>query len=369
MAAQAKQQESNVVTVARLQPSRMPIAGSIASEFDVSAADWRVLVDQIFPMAKTVEAVGMALAYCRRRNLDIFKRPVHIVPMWSTALSRMVETVWPGIAEIRTTAARTGQYAGIDEVIYGPVITKEFEGDKEIWEHGRSTGRFERLRETISFPEWASVVVYRVLHGQRFGYHAKVYWEEAYASNGKTGMPNTMWAKRPRGQLDKCVEAAALRKAFPEEIGNELTAEEMEGRTIEVAANDAVPVAKLIAPSPPSPPSPPSVPTIEADAAIVDEQPEAVTGEQDFDSASFFEQLEIAMAAAKTADAVEAAWSEFDVEAVLTTDEINLEVANKIKARALKRASNPTPPSPDQAGLFPGDLPPETAEAVRNLRG
>ena len=352
MAAPARQQESNVVTVARLQPSRMPIAGSIATEFDVSAADWRVLVDQIFPMAKTVEAVGMALAYCRRRNLDIFKRPVHIVPMWSSALSRMVETVWPGIAEIRTTAARTGQYAGIDEVIYGPTITKEFTGEKEIWNNGRSTGTFETLTESVTFPEWASVVVYRVLNGQRFGYHAKVYWEEAYASNGKTGMPNTMWSKRPRGQLDKCVEAAALRKAFPEEIGNDLTAEEMEGRTLDVAANDAAPVVQL---TPPSPPSPPSVPTIEADAAVVDEIPEAMTGEQDFDSAAFFEDLEIAMSAAKSADDVDAAWSDLDVEATLTSDETNLEIATKIKARALKRLATTTTPPPAPIDLFPGD--------------
>lgn len=106
--------------------------------------------------------------------------------------------------------------------------------------------------------------------------------------------------------------------------------------------------------SPPSPPSPPSVPVIEADAPIIDEQPEAVTGE-DFDAAAFFEDLEIAMAAAKDAGEVEAAWSELDVEAVLTSDEINLDIANKIKARALKRIGTPTPPSPDQDSMFPGD--------------
>ena len=46
-----------------------------------------------------------------------------------------------------------------------------------------------------------------------------------------------MWANRPVGQLEKCAEAGALRRAFPEEIGNELTAEEMAGqRTIDGAA-------------------------------------------------------------------------------------------------------------------------------------
>ena len=41
-----------------------------------------------------------------------------------------------------------------------------------------------------------------------------------------------MWASRPVGQLEKCAEAGALRRAFPEEIGNDLTAEEMEGQHI-----------------------------------------------------------------------------------------------------------------------------------------
>ena len=47
-----------------------------------------------------------------------------------------------------------------------------------------------------------------------------------------------MWANRPVGQLEKCAEAGALRRAFPEEIGNALTAEEMDGqRTLDGAAH------------------------------------------------------------------------------------------------------------------------------------
>jgi len=43
-------------------------------------------------------------------------------------------------------------------------------------------------------------------------------------------MPNTMWQKRPYGQLAKCAEAQALRKAFPEIVSQHPTAEEMEGK-------------------------------------------------------------------------------------------------------------------------------------------
>jgi hypothetical protein len=44
-----------------------------------------------------------------------------------------------------------------------------------------------------------------------------------------------MWLKRPRGQLAKCTEAQALRMAFPEFAGD-ATAEEMEGKVIDLTA-------------------------------------------------------------------------------------------------------------------------------------
>lgn len=228
-----------------LSPSRMPIAPAVVKEFALGPTEWRVLIDQIFPSAKTPEAVLMALSYCRARNLDIYKRPVHIVPMWSSVKGAMVETVWPGIAEIRTTAARTGEYAGIDAVEFGPDVTRHFDGKDR---KGEDIGR------DVTFPQWASVVVYRVIRRQRHAFHTKIYWEETYASTGKTDVPNDMWARRPRGQFDKCLEAAALRKAFPEEVGSMYAAEEMEGKTIEGAVSAAAMVPeRQIAPPPPVP--------------------------------------------------------------------------------------------------------------------
>jgi hypothetical protein len=43
-----------------------------------------------------------------------------------------------------------------------------------------------------------------------------------------------MWAKRPKGQLAKCTEAQALRMAFPDAVGAAPTAEEMDGRFVEI---------------------------------------------------------------------------------------------------------------------------------------
>lgn len=322
----------NAITI---QPSRLPISPAIAKEFELQPTEWRVLVDQIFPAAKSVESVMMALAYCRKRNLDIFKKPVHIVPMWSSAKRQMVETVWPGIAEIRTTAARTGEYAGIDAVEFGPMTERTFTGQSG----GQNP---ETITKKVRFPEWASVVVYRIVAGHKSAYHAKVFWEETYATIGKSDVPNDMWAKRPRGQLDKCVEAAALRKAFPEELGNTYAAEEMEGRTI-----DGVVVEPAAPPTPPKPPAPPAVSMAKPDG--IDPNPdngftseaEVETGEtadaEPVSDSEFFEQLETALAGANDETTLEEVWTEMDPEARFDGDDVSLGIVMAIRTRRLRQ--------------------------------
>lgn len=182
---------------------------------------WRVIERSIFPGAAR-ESVLMAIDYCRARGLDVFKRPVHIVPIYDASANGgrggFVDSIWPSIAELRTTAMRTHQYAGKDRVQFGPDVT-EVIGDVEI-----------------TYPEWAQLTVYKKLrrYDDRVAFEGDpVYWKEAYARTSKKDpTPNAMWRKRPRGQLAKNAEAAALRCAFPEEIGSDYAAEEMEGQVI-----------------------------------------------------------------------------------------------------------------------------------------
>lgn len=197
--------------VVQFQAPRLPYHAVVEERFGIDKSGWKVLVEAVFPAAESPDSIVMALAYCRARNLDIFKKPVQIVPIWDKKRSRMVDTVWPGIAELRTTAMRTGSFAGFDETEFGPMIDAELSGVK------------------VSYPEWAQCIVYRLVGGQRVAFIGpKVFWIETYATAKKdTKAPNNMWAKRPRGQLEKCAEAAALRRAFPEELGNDIAAEEI----------------------------------------------------------------------------------------------------------------------------------------------
>lgn len=184
------------------------------------------LKNSLYPGAKD-ESVDMVLAYCKAARLDPMTKPVHIVPM-SVKVARdkweWRDVVMPGIELYRTKAHDTGEYAGQDEVEFGPTVSGKW-GDI-----------------TVEYPQWAKVTVYRMKGNVNCAYTAKVLWLESYATAGKDSLaPNAMWRKRPFGQIEKCAEALALRKAFPEAIGAHNTAEEMEGRVIDISGEDDAP--------------------------------------------------------------------------------------------------------------------------------
>jgi len=211
------------MNVPAIRPTRLPMPANA----DVDAGKWRVLVEAIFPNAKSADSVMLALDYCKARGLDVLKKPVNIVPMWSSALGRYVETVWPSINEIQVTAARTGQWAGMDEPVWGNNITRTFEGRQK-----NKQGAWEDRTVEVTYPESCAVTVYRLIGDGRCAFTEPVYWIEAYGRIGGGELPNDMWAKRPRGQLHKVAKAASLRAAFPEE-GDTPAAEEMEGHSVD----------------------------------------------------------------------------------------------------------------------------------------
>ena len=175
-----------------------------------------VLRNSLYPGASDM-SLELVKGYCKASGLDIMLKPVHIVPMWNASIGKMVDVVMPGIGLYRTTASRTKQYAGIDEPDFGPAVTKTIGGVE------------------CTYPEWCKVTVKRNFGGSVGEFTAKEYWLENYAVKGgkeRSTAPNAMWAKRPYGQLAKCSESQALRKAFPE-VGSQPTAEEMEGKALD----------------------------------------------------------------------------------------------------------------------------------------
>ncbi len=188
---------------------------------------WNALRNTIYPGCKD-ESILMAVDYCRARGLDIMLKPVHLVPMQvkdaQTGQKAWRDVPMPGIGMYRIQASRSGDEAGHDEPEFGPTIEQEFDG---------SDWNKNPVKVKVRYPEWCKYTVYKVIGERIVAYTAKEFWLENYAAqSAKDEAPNAMWKKRPFAQLAKCAEAQALRKGWPE-IGQEPTAEEMEGKGYE----------------------------------------------------------------------------------------------------------------------------------------
>jgi phage recombination protein Bet len=194
----------------------------------ITEAQWRTLCTSLYPGAKS-ESVLMVIDYCAARKLDPLKRPCHIVPIEvknaKTGAYEWRDVVLPGIYELRTTAQRSGLYLGHGAWEYGPLET--------------CAG--------VSAPAWCATTVYRWNRevGVRAEYPVRVLFREVVALN-KERKANSRWAKAPVQMLTKCTEAAGLREAFPDEIGGEQTAEEMDGqRAIDVQTVETKPALEM----------------------------------------------------------------------------------------------------------------------------
>lgn len=203
--------------IAVRQDKDIQIAQQLGIDIDIYAC----LRYSLFPDKKIPDAAfGMYMAYCRAKNYDPIKKPIHITMMNRNIASRGQEPVWesnpvilPGIISYRIDAQRTGTFYGISDAEFGPMITEKL-GQKNV-----------------TYPEWCRIVIYKKIGDEIREIPAKLYWKECYVTKDKnTEEPNDMWMKRKRAQLEKCCESLAYRKGFPEEVGALPTMDEMEGR-------------------------------------------------------------------------------------------------------------------------------------------
>lgn len=230
---------------------------------------WRALMN-LFPGARG-ESVALVVDYCRARKLDPMKKPCHIVPM-RVKDARSGEYVWqdvvmPGIYEYRTTAQRTGQYLGHSKPEYGPTI-----------EHAGAQA-----------PEFCELTVYRwnAASQTKVEYPVRVYFRECVATKSD-GHANERWSRAPVQMLTKVAEAAALREAFPDELGGEHVAEEMEGLVLDVPTSK--PAGKPVV----------AMPRAKSEAAATQPAMEAApaSAHADVDAENFLRDMKSAEAAA-----------------------------------------------------------------------
>ena len=151
------------------------------------------LIKSTIAKGATDDELQLFLYQAQKTGLDPLARQIHFV---KRANQMTIQTAIDGF---RAIAARTGQHAGT------------------------SDGIFE-VQKGIDRPSKATVVVKKIVQGIVSEFSATARWDE-YFPGEKQGF---MWKKMPYTMLEKCAEAKALRKAFPEDLSGMYTNDEMQ---------------------------------------------------------------------------------------------------------------------------------------------
>jgi phage recombination protein Bet len=149
------------------------------------------------------------LHLCQRTGLDPFSRQIYLIGRWDKRAGREVYTPQTGIDGYRVVARRAaaksrGSYG------YEDTLWCDASGQwRDVWlaEEPPAAAKVTVLRDGLRF---SAVALYR-----------------EYVQTNRDGKPIGLWSKMPAGQLGKCAEALALRKAFPHDLAGVYTAEEM----------------------------------------------------------------------------------------------------------------------------------------------
>ena len=168
-------------------------------KFDFTADEIQLIKDTVARGTDDLQ-FKLFLYQARAVGLNPLAKQIHAVLRYNQNTGKQDMAIQTGIDGYRLIAARTGCYAGSDEP------------------------RFKELEKGI-YPISCAVTVYKVVGGVRCPFTAAAFWNEYYPGDGKHGF---FWRKMPHGQLAKCAEALALRKAFPAELSGLYTHEEMQ---------------------------------------------------------------------------------------------------------------------------------------------
>lgn len=154
--------------------------------------------------------LAMFLHYCQRTGMDPFTRQIYMIGRWDKTSGRLKYTIQMAIDGFRIIAQRSLQYAGQTEPQWcGP------DGAwRDVWvDHSTP-------------PVAARIGVLR--HGWPQPTYAIAHFAE-YAPMKRDGSGlEPMWKRMPANQISKCAEAAALRKAFPNDLSGMYVPEELE---------------------------------------------------------------------------------------------------------------------------------------------
>ena len=168
---------------------------------DVFTPDQVDLIKRTICKDSTNDELKLFLHVAKKSKLDPFAKQIHAVKRYTK--NGPVMSIQVGIDGYRLIAHRSGLCAGITDATF----------TYKVDIHGKASRHIDA----------ASVIVKKIVAGMVCEFTATAYWDEYYPGERM----GHMWHQRPKGQLAKCAEALALRKAFPNELSGLYTEEEM----------------------------------------------------------------------------------------------------------------------------------------------
>ncbi|MGP9720929.1 MULTISPECIES: phage recombination protein Bet [unclassified Corynebacterium] len=145
---------------------------------------------------------------CKRTGLDPFARQIYMIARQGK------QTIQTGIDGFRLIARRaTDRSTGT--LGYEDTQWADPNGqwhDVWLWNEPPAAARVTVVRDGARFPSIARFM--------------------EYAGRKRDGQLNQMWSTRPALMLEKCAEALALRKAFPQDLSGLYTSDEMQQATV-----------------------------------------------------------------------------------------------------------------------------------------
>ena len=185
----------------------------MSTEISVSAmsAEQRELIRNTVAQGATDTELDWFLSYCAAKGFDPFAKEVWFIKTegYTNKRGQFVEgrvQIMTSIDGFFRVANENPNYDGVEHA-YGP--------DLKI-----AVGN-----GSILAPEWVEAIVHR--KDRKLPERRRAYWREfAQELQSFSGKP-TLWAQKPSLMLEKCADALALRKSFPQELGDLRTPEEM----------------------------------------------------------------------------------------------------------------------------------------------
>jgi phage recombination protein Bet len=166
------------------------------------------LIRDTVAKGSTETELKMFLYQASRTGLDPLSKQIHAIKRWNSSLQREEMTIQTGIDGFRLIAQRTGDVDGQE----GPFWCGENGVWLDVWVSTKP-------------PAAAKVIVYR--QGCSRPFVGIAHFAE-YVQTKKDGTATAFWVRMPAGQLAKCAEVIALRKAFPAELSGIYSHEEMQ---------------------------------------------------------------------------------------------------------------------------------------------